>query len=124
MHGDGTPHASNARAGLRQTLEQGAAEQEPWFGFEQEYTLFQDNRPLGFPATGYPGPQGPYYCGVGANEAFGRQIVERHASLCLAAGLMLYGTNAEVMARSVGVPDRLPRNAMARTPIRSTSLTI
>ena len=26
------------------------------------------NKPLGFPAEGYPEPQGPYYCGVGANE--------------------------------------------------------
>ena len=41
-----------------------------WFGFEQEYFLWDSeiNRPLGFPPGGYPAPQGPYYCSVGANR--------------------------------------------------------
>lgn len=96
---DGTPHESNSRAQLRSVLDAGAAEQEPWAGFEQEYTLFpQGHRtPLGWPTHGYPAPQGPYYCGVGAEEAFGRELAEAHAKLCLDAGLMYYGLNAEVM---------------------------
>jgi glutamine synthetase len=94
---DGTPHESNSRAQLRAVLDAGAAEQEPWAGFEQEYTMFQGRQPLGWPETGFPGPQGPYYCGVGADEAFGREIVEEHAHICLKAGLLYYGLNAEVM---------------------------
>lgn len=97
LEGDGRPHATNRRAGLRAVLDAGAAAEEPWFGFEQEYTLLQDGRPLGFPEGGFPGPQGPYYCGVGSEAAFGRRLVEEHARACIEAGLLLYGTNAEVM---------------------------
>ncbi len=94
---DGTPHESNSRAQLREILDAGAAKQEPWLGFEQEYTLFEGRRPLGWPEHGYPRPQGPFYCGVGADEAYGREIVEDHAQACLDAGIMYYGLNAEVM---------------------------
>lgn len=94
---DGSAHASNQRALLRQTLDRVAREAEPWIGFEQEYTIFRDNRPLGFPIGGYPAPQGPYYCGVGIDRAFGRDLAEGHARACVDAGLMLYGINAEVM---------------------------
>ena len=55
-------------------------------------------RPLGWPECGYPAtPQGPFYCGIGADEVFGRPLVEEHAQACLQAGLMLFGVNAEVM---------------------------
>ena len=94
---DGLPHATNQRAELRRLLAEGGAEYEPIVGFEQEYTLFRHGRPLGFPEEGFPAPQGPYYCGVGAEAAFGRALVEAHAQACLDAGLLLYGTNAEVM---------------------------
>ncbi len=94
---DGTPHSTNGRAALRKALDAGGAELEPWMGFEQEYTLFAHNRPLGWPENGFPGPQGPYYCGVGSNAIFGRDLVEKHAEACLDAGLALYGINAEVM---------------------------
>lgn len=92
-----TPHESNSRAQLRAILDAGAAEQDPWAGFEQEYTLFKGRQPLGWPEQGFPGPQGPYYCGVGADEVFGREIAEEHAQACIEAGLLYYGLNAEVM---------------------------
>ncbi len=92
-----TPHESNSRAQLRAVLDAGAGAQEPWAGFEQEYTMFKGRQPLGWPEQGFPGPQGPYYCGVGADEAYGRQIVEEHAQACLDIGLLFYGINAEVM---------------------------
>lgn len=93
---DGTPHRSNTRALLRPIAERFAA-QEPLFGIEQEYTFFQGVRPLGFPDSGYPAPQGSYYCGVGAGDIHGRAVVEEHLDNCLAAGLSISGINAEVM---------------------------
>jgi glutamine synthetase len=97
LNADGTPHDSNSRARLREVLDAGAADAEPYFGFEQEYALLRDGRPLGFPVHGEPGPQGPYYCSIGADVAFGRPVVEAHTLACLDAGLMLYGTNGEVL---------------------------
>lgn len=94
---DGTPHESNSRAQLRTILEAGGDKLETWLGFEQEYTLFKDRTPLGWPTHGFPAPQGPYYCGVGADEVFGREVCEAHAELCLQTELMFYGVNAEVM---------------------------
>ena len=93
---DGTPHPSNHRAPLLPIAAQ-YADQDSWFGIEQEYTFFQEGRPLGFPAVGFPAPQGPYYCGVGADEVFGREIVEKHLDACIEAGLAISGINAEVM---------------------------
>jgi glutamine synthetase len=93
---DGRPHPTNMRAPLRAVAEKYAAH-DPWFGMEQEYVFFKGNRPLGWPEQGYPAPQGPFYCGVGADEVFGRPIVEKHMDACLAAGLKFAGINAEVM---------------------------
>ena len=44
---------------------------------------------------------GPYYCGVGANRVYGRDIVEAHYRACLFAGVKIAGTNAEVMPAQV-----------------------
>ncbi len=95
---DGTPHASNRRALLRDAMDKGAAKADFWLAFEQEYTFFEGSRPLGFPAERrFPAAQGPYYCGVGADEVYGRDIVEEHLAACLKAGIHLTGINAEVM---------------------------
>ncbi|KRS19201.1 glutamine synthetase beta-grasp domain-containing protein [Roseovarius indicus] len=96
MNPDGTPHDTNHRAALRSTLAK-AGDEAPWAGFEQEYTIYRDGRPLGFPENGYPRPQGPYYCSVGADVAYGRNLADAHAASCLDAGIMIYGINAEVM---------------------------
>jgi len=95
---DLSPHPSNTRAAARAALDK-YGEQEPWFGMEQEYTMVDPatNWPHGFPAHGFPGPQGPYYCGVGAVKIAGRDIVEEHTTACIEAGLAISGTNAEVM---------------------------
>ncbi len=88
---DGTPHPTNARATILD-------DPGSWFGFEQEYFFYQDGRPLGFPAEGYPAPQGEYYTGVGYKNVgdVAREIVEKHLDLCLDAGINHEGINAEV----------------------------
>jgi len=86
-----TPHPTNARATI---LDDPGA----WFGFEQEYFLYQNGRPLGFPEQGYPAPQGTYYTSVGYQNVghLARGIVDEHLELCLEAGINHEGINAEV----------------------------
>lgn len=94
---DFSPHPTNTRADL-EIVATKFADQEPLFGIEQEYTMLTpDGWPLGFPNGGYPGPQGPYYCGVGAGRVVGRDVVEAHTAACIEAGIAISGTNAEVM---------------------------
>ena len=92
LNADGTPHATNARASIDDD------DNDFWFGFEQEYFLWDPikNLPLGFPESGFPAPQGQYYCSVGAEVTFGRDIVEEHLNQCLDADLNVEGINAEV----------------------------
>ena len=96
LNPNGTPHKTNTRSHLVNIAKE-FKDQEAWFGIEQEYTLFEGRNPLGWPEGGYPAPQGPFYCGVGADEVYGRDIVEEHLELCLEAGLEISGINAEVM---------------------------
>jgi len=95
LNTDLTPHRSNTRSVCTQVayIHQ---EDDTWFGLEQEYTLLQNGRPLGFPKNGFPAPQGQYYCSVGSQNAFGRPIAEKHLEACLTAGLKISGINAEV----------------------------
>ena len=95
---DGTPHPTNTRDAAQKTADKYKSE-VPWYGMEQEYTMFVAERPLGFPeGGGQPSvPQGPYYCSVGASYVMGRDIVEEHMDACIQAGLKISGINAEVM---------------------------
>ncbi len=96
LNPDGSVHWSNTRAYLREVAGK-YADKDAWYGIEQEYTLFEGNRPMGWPDHGFPAPQGGYYCGVGSDEVFGRDVVESHADACIRAGIHIEGTNAEVM---------------------------
>jgi len=94
---DGTPVKNNHRVNAKKIFDSNLSE-EPWFGLEQEFFLInpETNKPLGFPSSGNPNPQGQYYCSVGASNAFGRKIIEEHLEACLYAGLYISGINGEV----------------------------
>ena len=94
LNADGSPHESNGRATIDDD------DEDFWFGVAQEDFLWDPmtDLPPGFPVAGYPRPQGPYYCSVGANNAYGRACVEDHLDLCLEAGVNVEGINAEVAA--------------------------
>ena len=87
---DDTPHVSNTRHLLKDTIPGGIDE---WVGFEQEYTLFEGDNPMGWPEDGEPAPQGDYYCGRNIGEFISRE----HLNACIKAGISICGTNAEVM---------------------------
>lgn len=93
---DGQPLANNHRKKAVDIFNK-SKEQEPWFGLEQEFYIMWNNgirtESLGFDKAIN---QGQYYCSVGAENAFGRQIVQDAYQACLDAGLIVSGMNAEV----------------------------
>lgn len=93
---NGEPTHDNSRALARKTFEK-LPDEHPWFGLEQEFFIVTANgRPYGWPAHGFPCPQGPYYCSTGTHCSWGRKYVDQHYEVCLEMGLNVSGTNAEV----------------------------
>lgn len=119
---DMTPHITNTRIKCEGTSNK-YSNLECLFGIEQEYTLFERNKnnlssdgcnlPYKWKEHNNPeiGGQNPYYCSIGGDRAFGREIVNEHLKFCLEAGVEICGTNAEVMASQwefqIGVCDAL-----------------
>ena len=91
---DGTPAKNNTRSEAIEIFNK-KIEEEPWYGMEQEYFMINpiNDLPIGFKQDG---KQGQYYCSVGLENAFGRQIAEDHLKVCLKAGIQISGINAEV----------------------------
>lgn len=69
--------------------------ENPWYGLEQEYFIMDISTklPVGFNESS---SQGQYYCGVGGENVFKREFVEKHLEYCIYAGVNLSGINAEV----------------------------
>ena len=88
-----TPHKTNTRRELEETFVDLESDIDEWVGFEQEYTLYENNKPYGWPDIGEPPPQGDYYCG----RNIGENIMKEHMNACIDAGISICGTNAEVM---------------------------
>lgn len=110
FHPDLTPTASNTRF-LAQKIFKTFKKSKPWFGMEQEYFIYPNipynvhnfnsstSFPLGFTPEGQQlnnFSQGPFYCGLGADRAYGRKISEKHLKACVQAKLTISGTNQEV----------------------------
>ncbi|XP_077518707.1 glutamine synthetase, mitochondrial-like isoform X3 [Amblyomma americanum] len=94
---DRKPMKTNTRKSCYQAMQK-AADQEPWFGIEQEYVLTEkDGQPLGWPR--HPSqtikPLGPYLYGVGADVVEGRYVSDAHYKACTYAGVKMAGTNCE-----------------------------
>ena len=90
---DDTPHETNTRRKLEETITDIEDDIDEWVGYEQEYTLFKGGKPYGWPAIGEPPPQGDYYCGRNYGESVGKE----HLDACIMAGITICGMNAEVM---------------------------
>ena len=104
------PLSTNNRDNLVKSME--SVKYDPLFGFEQEFYIMQQNnenpsalsvRPIGWNnkqssllSNPEPSKQGQYYCSIGSNNSFGRNIVEKTIYYCLDAGLDIYGINSEV----------------------------
>jgi len=97
----GIPTVTNFRHFAKDIFNQDG-NHDPWFGIEQEYFIFQPigtglRWPLGWVPGSYPKPQGPYYCSLGSTFNYGREIMDMHLKVCLAAGVQIFGTNTETM---------------------------
>ena len=99
LNTDMTPHETNTRTKCLETSKE-FEQFECLFGIEQEYTILErSGKPYKWISEEEPGmgEQGPYYCSLGGDRAFGREIVDEHMLYCLQAGVHICGTNAEVM---------------------------
>jgi glutamine synthetase len=99
---DGTPHISNNRAVLYKTMmqigESKIIDTEPLFGIEQEYVIIESDGKTPYKWTNdiANSEQGKYYCSVGGDRNFGREIAMEHMNKCIQAGIMICGINSEV----------------------------
>ena len=91
---DENTHSTNHRFTL-ENLYNKYSKENVWVGIEQEYTLYENDRPLGWPKefTDEPDAQGDYYCGRNKGE----NIAREHMDACIEADIKISGINSEVM---------------------------
>ena len=97
---DGTPNKFNTRHNANKIFSENQ-ELEPMFGLEQEFFLstLDDSGtkvPVCFGLDMIVKEQGDYYCGVGFNNAIGRDVIENVLNNLLYADIPITGLNAEV----------------------------
>jgi len=101
VYDDVSPHSTNTRSlCTKMFTDEKVMPLDMWFGIEQEYVIFDRNGlPHKWKGHNEPGcgEQGPYYCSVGGDRLFGRQIAEEHMAACIKAGVKICGINSEVM---------------------------
>ena len=103
LNKDMTTHETNYRNNCEKIYKKYNENNKCLFGIEQEYVIYQNN---GIPYKWFSKDmplenvdecvQGEFYCAVGSNKAFGREISDKHLEFCLIAGVHICGTNAEV----------------------------
>ena len=82
-----TPTRNNTWHNANEVFEK-YKDEKPWYGLEQEYFINPMER------GGIE--QGQYYCSVGHDNCFYREIAEEHMEECLKCGINISGINAEV----------------------------
>ena len=101
---NGNPHPDNTRfTAMKIFSQKQVAEAKPWFGLEQEFFIRKSIKgyPLGMDKQLYAKSQkdniqGPYYCGVGKGNCYGREFVDEAIGHMVDSGLNMTGLNFEV----------------------------
>ena len=85
-----TPHSTNNAHKAVEFFEN-TKRPNLFYGIEQEFFMIdlETNLPLGFKKDGITPKQGQYYCGIGAENCFDRQITDEMLEKCLDANLIL-----------------------------------
>ena len=102
LNSDGAPHITNNRYKLYNMIntigEDIIKDNQPLFGIEQEYVILNnDNKtPYKWTTDIVNNKQGKFYCSVGGDRNFGREIALKHMNYCINAGIDICGVNSEV----------------------------
>lgn len=95
---DGTPVENNYRFRASEIMTK-VSKFKPLFGIEQEYVLYSRHtgKPIFWPGEDSLKSRRKYYCGVGTDNVYGRDIAEEHLWACLDANVKICGINSEAM---------------------------
>lgn len=69
-------------------------DEKPWFGLEQEYFFYKDNKPLGLNSEQ---SSNKFYCSHINQDQLSVKIAHNHLMACVKAGIKISGLNAEVV---------------------------
>ena len=92
---DGTPTITNTRNKALQIFNK-YENLEPMYGIEQEFFISKNSVPVAFINNNEVLPQKNYYCGVGGDNIYYRNVIEEIMNNCLYSKINLTGLNSEV----------------------------